>query len=181
LIFQQQKLAGLVLISPDVFSDNRGFFMETYNQKTFVENGIKANFVQDNHSFSTKGVLRGLHFQANPFAQDKLVRVSRGRVRDVVVDLRPQSATLGQWQSFILSAKNQKMLFIPKGFAHGFTTLSTQADFQYKCSDFYHPEAQSGILWNDPELKINWRLKNPILSQKDELLPLFSQIKDSLK
>jgi len=181
LIFKKQSLVGLVLITPDVFPDSRGYFMETYNQKIFQKNGIKVNFVQDNHSSSQKNVLRGLHFQSPPFAQDKLVRVSRGRVLDVVVDLRPQSPTFTKWQSFILSAKNQHLLFIPQGFAHGFVALSPVADFQYKCSDFYHPEAQSGILWNDSNLNINWRLKNPILSDKDKDLPLFSQIKTTLQ
>jgi dTDP-4-dehydrorhamnose 3,5-epimerase len=169
--FQKTTLKDAILIKPKVFGDHRGFFMETYSEKLFKENGIENDFVQDNHSMSVeKGVLRGLHFQENPHAQAKLVRVTRGKVYDVIVDLRKDSPTFKKWEGFELSAENKSMLFVPKGFAHAFCTLEENTEFLYKVDDFYAPECDSGIIWNDPELKIDWPIKNPILSDKDKNL-----------
>jgi len=179
--FIQTKIAGLVIVEPDVFTDDRGFFMESYNQQVFTQNGIDVNFIQDNHSQSTKGVLRGLHFQKPPFTQDKLIRCPRGEVFDVAVDLLPGSATFGQYESVVLSETNKTMFFIPKGFAHGFLVLSDVAYFQYKCSNFYHKESEAGLLWNDPDLNINWpQLDNLILSDKDKLWPTLKELKPTL-
>ncbi len=179
--FVNTNIDGLIIIEPSVFKDDRGFFLESYNQKVFADNGIDVNFVQDNHSSSTQGVLRGLHFQKPPFSQDKLIRCSRGEVFDVAVDLRPNSVTFGQWESLILSEDNQKMFFIPQGFAHGFLVLSDIADFQYKCSNFYHKESESGLIWNDPDLNINWpQVNNLILSDKDKLWPSLKDFKETL-
>jgi dTDP-4-dehydrorhamnose 3,5-epimerase len=174
--FEKQKISEVILITPKVFEDARGFFMETYSQKIFRENGIDVNFVQDNHSFSKKGVLRGLHFQKSPLAQDKLTRVIKGEVFDVVVDLRRQSPTFGQWLGLILSEENRQMLFIPKGFAHGFLTLSDTADFEYKVSNLYSPENDSGLFWNDPDVGIDWPIKNPILNDKDKKQPRLKEL-----
>ncbi len=181
--FKKLKISGLVLVEPDVFGDERGFFLESYHQKKFAEGGISVNFVQDNHSRSSRGVLRGLHFQKAPFAQDKLVRVVRGEVFDVAVDLRPDSPTLGQWEAVVLSEENKKMFFIPQGFAHGFLALSEVVDFEYKVSNFYSPESEMGVIFNDPQFNIFWPLAEEelILSAKDKNWPLFSQIKDELK
>jgi len=176
--FIKTKIEGLIIIEPSVFPDDRGFFMESYNQKVFVENGIDVTFVQDNHSRSTKGVLRGLHFQKPPFAQDKLIRCTRGEVLDVAVDIRKDSPTFGQHEAILISEENKKMVFIPKGFAHGFLVLSDVAEFQYKCSEFYNKESEGGLLYNDPELKIDWpNLENLILSEKDKLWPKLEEIK----
>jgi len=172
--FIKTTLKDATLIKPRIFQDNRGFFMESYSKKLFEANGITANFVQDNHSLSAeKGVLRGLHFQAPPFAQAKLVRVTRGKVYDVIIDLRKNSETFGKWEGFELSAQNFQMLFVPKGFAHGFITLEDNTEFQYKCDEYYSKESEGGIIWNDPDLNINWNFENPILSDKDKLLPKF--------
>jgi len=180
--FTELKIKGLFLIEPQVFVDERGFFMESYNKKVFKDNGIDIDFVQDNHSKSSQGILRGLHFQKPPFSQDKLVRVTQGEVIDVAVDLRPDSPTFGQWESVKLSAENKKSLLIPKGFAHGFYVLSPTAEFQYKCSNFYNKESEAGIVWNDSDLNISWQNEdNPILSGKDKQLPTFTQIKEELK
>ena len=154
--FEHCNIEGLVVVTPKVFGDNRGFFLETYSKKAFAEGGITAEFVQDNHSKSKRGVLRGLHFQKRK-AQGKLVRVSAGRVLDVVVDLRRHSPTFGKWKSVELSAENKKMFYIPEGFAHGFLTLEDNAEFQYKCTDVYLPEYYSGILWNDSDVNIDWK------------------------
>lgn len=179
--FIKLDIPGLVLIEPSVFSDERGFFMESYNRKVFAENGIDMEFVQDNHSRSSKGVLRGLHFQKPPFAQDKIIRVTKGEVYDVAVDIRPQSPTFGKWSGVVLSEENKKMFFIPAGFAHGFLVLSDVADFQYKCSNFYSKESEGGILWNDPDLNIDWpKLDNIILSDKDKCWSLLKDTKNSL-
>ena len=168
--FIKTKIDGLVIIKPSVFEDDRGFFLESYNQKVFADNGINANFVQDNHSRSTKGVLRGLHFQTPPFSQDKLIRCTRGEVFDVAVDIRPGSPTFGQYHSVTLSEDNKIMFFIPQGFAHGFLVLSDIADFQYKCSNLYHKDSEGGLLWNDPKLNIDWpKVDHLILSDKDKL------------
>ena len=177
--FTKTKIEGLIIIEPSVFGDDRGFFMETYSKKVFAENGIDVEFVQDNHSRSTKGVLRGLHFQKPPFAQDKLIRCTRGEVFDVAVDIRKDSPTFGQWEGIILSEENKKMFFIPKGFAHAFLVLSDVADFQYKCSNFYAKETEGGLLWNDPEIKIEWPMtEGLLLSDKDKLWPSISDYKN---
>ena len=148
-------IEGLKVIEPAVFGDARGYFMETYNYNDFKEAGIDCEFVQDNQSSSTKGVLRGLHFQIN-FPQDKLVRVVNGEVFDVAVDLRKGSKTFGKWYGVVLSAENKKQFFIPKDFAHGFIVLSDEAEFCYKCTDFYHPGDEGGLAWNDPKIGIKW-------------------------
>jgi len=180
--FTPLSLSGLMLIEPQVFGDDRGFFMETYSKKEFTKNGIDVDFVQDNHSRSSLGVLRGLHFQKPPFAQAKLIRVSMGAVLDVAVDIRPDSPTFGKWDSAHLSAENKNMLYIPVGFAHGFYCLTEIVDFQYKCSSFYDKESEGGFLWNDPDVNVGWLAASPILSEKDKLLPSFkSQIKELKK
>ena len=173
-------IAGLKVIEPSVFGDERGYFMETYNYNDFKEAGIDCEFVQDNQSSSTKGVLRGLHFQIN-FPQDKLVRVVNGEVFDVAVDLRKGSKTFGKWYGVVLSAENKKQFFIPKDFAHGFIVLSDEAEFCYKVTDFYHPNDEGGLMWNDPEIGVEWPMpegmteKDLILSDKDKVHPSFSE------
>ena len=170
----------LKVIEPAVFGDARGYFMETYNYNDFKEAGIDCEFVQDNQSSSTKGVLRGLHFQIN-FPQDKLVRVVNGEVFDVAVDLRKGSKTFGKWYGVVLSAENKKQFFIPKDFAHGFIVLSDEAEFCYKVTDFYHPNDEGGLMWNDPEIGVEWPMpegmteKDLILSDKDKVHPSFSE------
>lgn len=158
---------GLVLIKPDVFPDERGYFFESYQDEKFRALGIQALFVQDNESMSRKGVLRGLHFQVPPFAQGKLVRVVRGSALDVAVDLRKGSETYGRWDSAVLSADNKLMMWIPEGFAHGFLTLEDHTVFQYKCTNYYNRASECGIIWNDPDLAIDWGLKEPVVSAKD--------------
>jgi len=172
--FVETSLKGAYLIKPKVFRDERGFFVESWNEKVFAENGIDAKFVQDNHSMSANmGVLRGLHFQLPPNAKAKLVRVTRGKVYDVIVDLRKDSPTYGKWESFELSADNFNMLFVPRGFAHAFLTLEDNTEFMYKVDNFYAPESDSGIIWNDPDLNIDWPIKEPTLSEKDGKLQYF--------
>ncbi len=167
--FKKTGLEGVFLIEPQVFEDERGFFLESYSQKKFKEAGIDVNFVQDNHSLSTqKGVLRGLHFQNPPFSQTKLMRVTRGKVFDVIVDLRKNSPTFKKWEAFELSAQNFQMLLIPKGFAHGFCTMEDNTEFMYKVDQFYSPESEGGIIWNDKDLAIDWPTENPILNEKDQ-------------
>jgi dTDP-4-dehydrorhamnose 3,5-epimerase len=170
------KIPEILIIEPDVFEDQRGFFFEYYNQKRYGDAGISVKFVQDNHSRSVKNTLRGLHYQINP-GQDKLVRVILGEVFDVTVDIRFGSPTYGQWVGIYLSAINKKQVFIPKGFAHGFCVTSKMAEFEYKCSEYYAPENERGILWNDDELNIRWPVHQPILSKKDLNNPKFSMIK----
>ena len=153
--FTQTEIPGVVVIEPQVFGDDRGYFMETYQKDQFAEAGIDKEFVQDNQSRSTRGVLRGLHFQKN-HTQGKLVRVTRGEVYDVAVDCRPNSATFGKWVGVTLSEENKKMFYIPEGFAHGFLVLSDVAEFCYKVTDFYHPEDEMGIAWNDPDIAVAW-------------------------
>lgn len=166
------EIEGLKVITPTVFGDERGYFMETYNYNDFAEAGIDVQFVQDNQSASKKGVLRGLHFQIN-YPQDKLVRVVNGEVFDVAVDLREDSQTFGKWFGVKLSAENKKQFFIPKNFAHGFIVLSDYAEFAYKCTDFYHPNDEGGLLWSDPEIGVEWPMPDGmsiddlILSDKD--------------
>lgn len=166
---------GLYLVRPKVFADNRGFFMETFSAKAFQAAGVDVTFVQDNHARSeSKGVLRGLHFQAPPSAQSKLVRVSSGSVLDVVVDIRKGSPTFGKHFAVELSAENKVQLFIPKGFAHAYLTLEAGTEFQYKVDAFYDPERDAGIYWNDPDLGIEWPVSEPILSEKDKGLQSFA-------
>jgi len=172
--FQATDFPGLWLYAPKVFGDERGFFMESYNQCVFVAQGLDIAFIQDNHALSrSKGVLRGLHFQNPPRAQTKLVRVTRGEVLDVVLDLRKGSPTYGKSQGFVLSETNFLQLLVPKGFAHGYLTLTPNVEFLYKVDDTYAPEADSGLLWNDPDLAIDWGLTDPILSAKDATLGRF--------
>ncbi|CUU48149.1 dTDP-4-dehydrorhamnose 3,5-epimerase [Clostridium beijerinckii] len=169
--FIETKISGVYVIEPKIFGDNRGYFMETYNRKHFEEVGLNMNFVQDNESRSTKGVLRGLHFQKR-HSQGKLIRVSKGEVFDVAVDLRNGSKTYGKWEGIILSEENKKLFYIPEGFAHGFLVLSDEAIFNYKCTDFYAPKYEEGIKWNDPNINIAWpldKVNNVILSEKDKL------------
>jgi dTDP-4-dehydrorhamnose 3,5-epimerase len=169
--FKRLEIPEVVLIEPKVFGDERGFFMETYRMPDFVAAGIKGNFVQDNHSRSSKGVLRGLHYQNPPFAQGKLVRVVRGEIFDVAVDIRKGSPTWGQWVRVILSEENKNILYVPETFAHGFCVLSGIAEVIYKTTNVYSAESESGIIWNDEDLNIEWPVKEPIISEKDEKLP----------
>ncbi len=167
-------IADALLIEPEIFGDNRGFFFESFNQENFEKvTGKKINFVQDNHSKSIKGVLRGLHYQLPPKAQGKLVRVTQGEVFDVVVDLRQTSVTFGKWIGEILSAENKKQIWIPEGFAHGFLTLSDTAEFLYKTTNFYSLEHEHSIIWNDPNIGINWPDINIVLSAKDKVASTF--------
>jgi len=166
----------VIEIFPRVFGDERGYFFESYQRALFVANGITEEFVQDNQSFSKKGVVRGLHLQRAPFAQGKLVRVIQGRVLDVAVDVRPHSPTFGQFVAVELSTEKQNMLYIPPGFAHGFATLE-DAIFSYKCTQLYDKASEGGILWNDPTLGINWQIDSPIVSDKDQVLPTFEEFK----
>ena len=171
------EIEGLAIIQPTVHGDDRGYFMETYNQKDMQEAGLAMTFVQDNQSMSVKGVLRGLHYQIN-HPQGKLVRVIWGQVFDVAVDLRKNSPTFGAWHGEILSAENKKQFYIPEGFAHGFYVLSDTAEFVYKCTDFYHPGDEGGLRWNDPAIGVNWPLLpgiTPILSEKDKNNPFLGK------
>lgn len=174
------KIPDVLIIEPKVFGDERGFFYESYNHKKFEQAvGKEVNFVQDNHSKSTKGVLRGLHFQKAPYAQGKLVRCVVGEVFDVAVDIRENSDTYGQWVGIILSAENKRQLWIPEGFAHGFLVLSETAEFLYKATNYYHPESEGGIIWDDKNISIDWPIDNNniILSQKDMALLSIGQKK----
>lgn len=166
----ETKLPGVFIIEPKVFGDARGFFMETWNQRGYKEIGICDPFVQDNLSFSARGVLRGLHYQ-NPHAQGKLVSVVQGEVYDVAVDVRAGSPTFGQWEGVRLSGDNHRQLWIPPGFAHGFCVTSDTAYFMYKCTDVYTPKTEGGILWNDPDIGIEWPLPEVMLSEKDKIYP----------
>lgn len=175
--FLETKIKGLILVEPKVFGDERGFFFESYNEKVFFKNWIKARFVQDNHSKSKKWTLRGLHFQTKN-TQAKLVRVTRGSVYDVAVDLRKESETYGEWFGVVLSAENKKQLFVPKGFAHGFLTLKDGTEFLYKCDDFYNPEFDWGVFFADEKIWINWKeiqkkygISELLLSEKDKNQP----------
>ncbi len=173
----ETALPDVLLIEPDVFGDQRGFFMETWNRQRYFYAGLEKDFVQDNLSLSRQGILRGLHFQ-HPYPQGKLVQVLRGSVFDVVVDIRQGSPTFGQWVGVELSADNHRQLFVPEGFAHGFCVLSDEALFSYKCTDFYHPETEKSLFWNDPDIGIEWPVTDPILSGKDQngkLLKAFSE------
>lgn len=161
------RLKDLVILKPRVFSDERGYFFESYNQKLFEGAGLHLNFVQDNQSLSQQGVLRGLHFQNQPHAQGKLVRVITGAVYDVAVDIRKDSSTYGEWFGVELTEDNKWMMYVPEGFAHGFLTLKNNTIFSYKCTNFYNKESEDCILWNDPDLNIEWKVKDPLLSAKD--------------
>ncbi|WP_054949161.1 dTDP-4-dehydrorhamnose 3,5-epimerase [Numidum massiliense] len=170
----ETKLAGVKIVEPDVFRDKRGFFTESYNAQKLKAHGIDHTFVQDNHSLSTEaGVLRGLHYQLYPKAQTKLVRVLAGAIYDVVVDLRRSSPTYGEWFGTVLSESNQRQLLVPQGFAHGFCTLTDNAQVFYKVDSYYAPECERGIIWNDPTLAIDWPTGDPILSDRDARFPLF--------
>ena len=174
MAFIKTSLPGLLIFEPKTFEDSRGYFFESYNQQVFQQEGININFVQDNQSLSKYGVVRGLHYQLNPHSQTKLIRVLSGSIYDVVVDLRKGSPTFGKQFSIELSAQNRKQLFIPRGFAHGFSVLSNQAEVYYKCDDFYNKDLETGILYNDAELKIDWQIPEEkiIVSGKDlQLLP----------
>lgn len=174
MIFTETKLEGCFSIEPKIIQDERGYFMESFNENTFA-NGIgqKVHFVQDNQSYSSKGVLRGLHYQTGEYAQAKLVRVLQGEVLDVAVDIRPESDTYGQYEAILLSAENQKQFFVPRGFAHGFLVLSETATFFYKCDNFYNKESEGGIIFNDSSLNIDWQfeIEKCIISEKDQILP----------
>lgn len=166
-------LEGAKLIEPVVHGDHRGFFMESYNEKLMHENGIMHNFIQDNHSLSAEpGVLRGMHYQLNPKAQTKLIRVISGSIYDVILDIRKDSPTFGQWQGFILSDANKRQLLVPQGFAHGFCTLAANTQVIYKVDEYYSPEHDRGIAWDDPSLNIDWPVSSPVLSDKDTRHPL---------
>jgi dTDP-4-dehydrorhamnose 3,5-epimerase len=168
------SIPGVWELPPKVFRDSRGFFMETYNQKEFANLGITDSFVQDNHSASAKGTIRGLHYQLK-HAQAKLCRVVEGEVLDVALDIRIGSPYFGKWTSVVLSAKEQNQIYIPRGFAHGYLALSERVQFLYKCTDFYYPEDERGIVWNDPQIGIAWNVANPIVSDKDSHLATLSQ------
>lgn len=170
----ETEIEGVFIIEPRVFEDERGYFFESFNAKLWKEKtGVELEFVQDNESKSNKGVLRGLHFQAPPYAQAKLVRVVSGKVLDVAVDLRKGSKTYGQHVTAVLSAENKRQFFIPEGFAHGFLTLEDNTIFSYKCTGFYNHESEGGLMWNDPILNIDWKINNPILSEKDKDYKIF--------
>ena len=178
--FEFKKLAieDIILVTPKVFNDSRGFFLESYQKSTFFDNGIKVDFNQDNHSKSSKGVLRGLHYQTEPHAQDKLVRCIKGQILDVAVDIRKNSPTFGKYVSEILSEDNKNMLFIPKGFAHGFVVLSDTAELIYKASGEYSPTNDRGIRWNDKDININWGIDyEPLISDKDSKQPYLKDVK----
>lgn len=172
------KIEGLYIVEPNVFCDERGYFMESYNKKDFIEQGLDMCFIQDNESSSRKGVLRGMHFQVR-YPQGKLVRVTEGEVFDVAVDLRKDSQTFGKWEGVILSDKNKKQFYIPEGFAHGFLVLSEKAVFSYKCTNYYYPEFENGFIWNDKQISIEWPLKGIeeiFLSEKDKKQKSFKDI-----
>ena len=170
---EKTPIDGVVIVTPAVYGDERGYFTETYNERDYAEAGIDVRFVQDNQSRSRRGVLRGLHFQKN-YPQSKLVRVLEGEVFDVAVDLRPESPTYGQWVGVLLTAENHKQFFVPRGFAHGFLVLSETATFAYKCDEFYHPEDEGGLAWNDPTVGVAWPITPDmelLLSEKDRRQP----------
>jgi dTDP-4-dehydrorhamnose 3,5-epimerase len=167
--FIKGDIEGLWILEPKVFGDNRGYFLESFREEQFIKTtGFNGQFVQDNESMSSKGVLRGLHLQKPPMAQSKLVRVVQGSVLDVAVDIRKDSPTYGHYQSVLISAENKRQFFVPEGFAHGFLTLEDHTIFQYKCSNYYSPEHEMGILWSDEDLAIDWNYNNPLISEKDQ-------------
>lgn len=172
---KETGISGLIEIIPAIFEDNRGWFYEFFNKRTFEAAGIKADFVQENTSFSKKGVIRGLHFQKPPYAQGKLVTVLSGKVQDVVVDLRKDSPTFGQPYYCTLDSEKRNMMMVPEGFAHGFAALEDTI-FSYKCTNFYHKPSELGIVWNDPRLNIQWAVKDPVISEKDAVLPTLDEL-----
>ena len=171
---EKTEIEGLLIIKPKVFEDDRGHFFESFNKTVFLKNGLSLEFVQDNQSLSNKNVLRGLHFQSPPYAQGKLIRVIKGSVLDVAVDIRKSSSTYGKHISIELSEYNKTMFYIPEGFAHGFLTLEDNTIFSYKCTNFFNKESEGSLFWNDRDLNINWGITNPILSDKDKVAPLFN-------
>ena len=174
----ETELDGVLIVEPKVFGDNRGWFMETYSRRDFEDAGITAEFVQDNRSFSSKkGIIRGLHFQRNPMCQAKLLTCLKGEILDVAVDLRKDSPTYKKWISVKLTAENKKQIFIPKGFAHGFLTLTDDVEIMYKCDELYSPECDGGMRFDDPEIGVEWGVENPILSEKDKNAPYLKDIK----
>ena len=179
----ETPIPGLLVIEPLVFADERGYFFESFNQNKFVENNLVSNYIQDNESKSHYGVIRGLHYQLAPYAQTKLIRVVRGTVYDVAVDLRQGSPTFGKWHGIIVSASNKRQFYIPKGFAHGFSVLSEYAIFSYKCDDFYNPKAERGIRFDDPSLNIDWMLPKElqVISGKDHVHPFFADAEMNFK
>lgn len=181
--FNQTNIPGLLVFEPKVFEDNRGYFFESFNEQTYKEAGIEIRFVQDNQSWSKHGVIRGLHYQLNPHAQTKLIRVLSGKILDVAVDIRQGSPTFGKSFSVELSAENKMQLFIPDGFAHGFSVLSDHAEVQYKCDAFYNRESEAGILYNDETLDIDWKIPpgKVIVSEKDLRLPVFAACRNNFK
>jgi dTDP-4-dehydrorhamnose 3,5-epimerase len=181
LKFNKINIDGIVIVEPTVFGDNRGWFMETYSENNFKEAGIKIKFVQDNQSFSAaKGTLRGLHYQLNPKAQSKLVRCTKGAIFDVAIDIRKGSPSYGKWFAIELTAENKKQLLIPKGFAHGFMTLTDDVEVQYKVDELYSPECDRGIIWNDSAIGIEWPIDIvPVLSEKDEKAPLLKEAENN--
>lgn len=181
--FIKTEFSGLLVFEPNVFEDSRGYFFESYNENTFQQQGIYTRWVQDNQSSSAYGVIRGLHYQLPPNDQTKLVRVLRGKILDVVVDIRKGSPTFGKVFSIVLSAKNKRQLLVPKGFAHGFSVLSKNAEVLYKCDGFYNKESEGGIVYNDPALNIDWRIPaaDAIISDKDKVLPVLAACKNSFE
>lgn len=179
----ETPIPGLLIIEPRVFADERGYFFESFNKDKFAENGLVSNYVQDNESKSHYGVIRGLHYQLAPYAQTKLIRVVRGTVYDVAIDLREGSPTFGKWHGVIVSASNKRQFYIPKGFAHGFSVLSEYAIFSYKCDDFYNPQAERGVRFDDPALNIDWMLPKElqVISDKDKLLPFMADAEINFK
>ncbi|MGQ7869264.1 dTDP-4-dehydrorhamnose 3,5-epimerase [Sunxiuqinia sp. sy24] len=173
----ETPIDGLLVLTPRVFQDERGYFLESFNARELEDAGISRPFVQDNESKSSRGVIRGLHYQLEPYAQAKLVRVIEGAVFDVAVDLRKDSPTFGQWYGVELTGENKKQFYVPRGFAHGFSVLSETAVFAYKCDAYYHPQSERGIRYNDPELQIDWRIdeKEALISGKDQANPLFRE------
>lgn len=175
--FERQSITDVILVKPKIFGDSRGFFMESYKKSDFFANGIDVDFNQDNHSKSSKRVLRGLHYQAKPYGQAKLVRCVRGRIYDVAVDIRPESKTFGKYVKVELSEENKQMLYIPVGFAHGFVAITDDVEILYKASGEYNPQADRGILWNDSEVNIDWEIDfEPILSDKDKIQPRLREL-----
>lgn len=175
----ETSLPGVLILEPRVHGDERGFFLETFRRDRYAQAGIGQAFVQDNHSRSRRGVLRGLHAQRQ-FPQGKLVRVARGEVFDVAVDINPASPQFGQWVGVMLSDRNHRQFWVPPGYAHGFLVISEEADFEYKCTDYYHPEDEIGVAWNDPEIGIDWPLATPLLSAKDAALPPLRVLAETL-
>ncbi len=181
--FKQTEFNGLLVFEPKVFEDSRGCFFESYNENIFKADGVDMHWVQDNQSSSSYGVIRGMHYQLPPYAQTKLVRVLRGKILDVVVDIRKESTTFGKTFSIVLSSKNKKQLLVPKGFAHGFAVLSKKAEVLYKCDGFYNKESEGGIVYNDAELNIDWRIpqEKATISDKDKELPSFAQCNNTFE